>query len=334
MPTHVLPSDDAAWSPVDLSGAASPEVVTLGETMVLFWPADGSPLEAATHYERSLGGAESNLCIALARLGHRARWISRLGDDAFGRYVRATLEHEGVLVDAQSDAAAPTAVFFKERVSAGRRRVYYYRRGSAASRLDPGDLRPDQFAGARLLHLTGITPALSPSCAAAVERALELARAAGLIVSIDPNVRPQLWPDAETCRASLRTLLGRADVALLGHEDAEALYPGLGEEEVIAAVRADGVASVVLKLSERGALAVHGAEWRRVKAYPVEVVDTVGAGDGFNAGFIAGWLRGFSLERSLTLAARIGAAAVTVAGDWEGYPLAAEVGLSGDRAQT
>jgi 2-dehydro-3-deoxygluconokinase len=318
---------DEGQPPASRVPAVTAEVVALGETMVLFWPAHGGSLEVATSYERSCGGAESNFCIALARLGHRPRWISRLGDDAFGRYVRTTLEREGVQVDAATDATAPTAVFFKERVAAGRRRVLYYRRGSAASRLAPADLRPDHFMGARVLHVTGITPALSASCAAAVEQALVLARAAGAIVSVDPNVRLQLWPTEQACRETLRTLVARADIVLLGHEDADVLYPGLSEDAVIDAVRAGGAATVVLKLGERGAVAVQEGAWARVEAHPVTVVDTVGAGDGFDAGFVAGWLRGFPLPRCLALAARIGAAAVAVAGDWEGYPAAQEVGL-------
>jgi 2-dehydro-3-deoxygluconokinase len=318
---------DEGQPDVSSGNAVEAEMVTLGETMVLFWPAHGGSLELATYYERSCGGAESNFCIALARLGHRPRWISRLGDDAFGRYIRTTLEREGVQVAAAADATAPTAVFFKERVAAGRRRVLYYRRGSAASRLTPDDLRPDHFMGARVLHVTGITPALSASCAAAVEQALALARAAGALVSVDPNVRPQLWPTEQVCRETLRPLVARADIVLLGHEDAEVLYPGLSEDAVIDAVRDGGAATVVLKLGERGAVAVQEGAWARVEAHPVTVVDTVGAGDGFDAGFVAGWLRGFPLPRCLALAARIGAAAVAVAGDWEGYPAAQEVGL-------
>jgi len=100
------------------------DIVTLGETMVLLWPTGDATLEDAATYERSLGGAESNLAIALARLGLRPRWISRLGDDPFGRYTRATLEREGVVVDAPVDTRAPTAVFFKERSAQGPRRVY------------------------------------------------------------------------------------------------------------------------------------------------------------------------------------------------------------------
>lgn len=303
------------------------EVVTLGEAMVLFWPDGAESLELAARYERSFGGAEANLCIALARLGHRTRWISRLGDDAFGRYLRGALRHEGVEVQAAVNPDAPTAVFFKERVRQGPRRVFYYRRGSAASRLQPGDLSAARFAGARVLHLSGITPALSASCAAATERALELARQAGMLVCVDPNVRMQLWPSAEACRVALRALMARADVVLLGHEDAEVVYPRMDAREVAQAIHALGPHTVVLKQGERGALALRDGEWRHVEAHPAIVVDTVGAGDGFDAGFVAGWLRGLSLAECLALGARVGAAAVAVAGDWEGYPTAAEVGL-------
>jgi len=219
--------------------AGSPcDVVTLGETMVLLWPTGAARLEDAATYERSLGGAESNLAIALARLGLRPRWISRLGDDPFGRYTRATLEREGVVVDAPVDVGAPTAVFFKERIAQGPRRVYYYRRSSAASRMDPGDLTPAQFTGARLLHLTGITPALSAGCAATVDRAIMLARAAGARVCVDPNVRPQLWPEPAAGVAALHALMTRADLVLLGDEDAAYLFPGLSDTAVLDAVRA------------------------------------------------------------------------------------------------
>jgi 2-dehydro-3-deoxygluconokinase len=302
------------------------QVVSLGEEMVLLWPADpGQTLETATQFERSFGGAEGNFSIALARLGIRARWISRFGDDPFGRYMRAALTREGVEVVAQLDADAPTAVFFKERVPHGPRRVVYYRKGSAASRLSPDDLVPELFAGARLVHLTGITPALSQSCAAAVERAVALGREAGALISVDPNIRPQLFANAEACRQSLLPLLGAADLVLLGDEDAAVLFPDLMEDAVPEAVRALGPRTVVLKLGARGACAVSDGGAARVPIHSVPVVDTVGAGDGFDAGFVAGLLQGWPLERCLRLGARVGATAVAVAGDWEGYPRRAEL---------
>ena len=296
------------------------EVVTLGETMVLFWPDQGASLERAALFHRTIGGAESNLSIALARLGHRVRWVSRLGDDPFGRYLRATLEREGVLVDAPLELRAPTGLFFKERVASGPRQVLYYRRGSAASQLGPQQVDALDFAGARVLHLTGITPALSASCAAAVSAAIRAARAAGVLVSFDPNVRPQLWESEQGCRRELLALIALADLVLLGDEDAAVLFPGLDEAAVLDAVRSLGPATAVLKLGARGAIASGGGRVEAVHAYPVVPVDTVGAGDGFDAGFIAGLLRGHDLRRCLQLGAWIGAAAVTSPGDWEGYP--------------
>ncbi len=282
------------------------DVVTMGETMALFWAEGDADLERASLYRRSCAGAESNVCVALARLGHRPRWISRLGDDAFGRHIRVELEREGVLVDAAVAPDAPTGVFFKERARDGPRRVVYYRGGSAASRLAPYDLGTDQFAGARVVHLTGITPALSRSCAAAVDRAIELARAAGVLVCIDPNVRVRLWPSADVCRRALLALIERADVVLIGHEDAAILFPDHDADAVLSAVRALGPRSVVLKRGADGAVAETDEGRASVPAYPVAAIDTVGAGDGFDAGFMAGLLERMPLPHCLALGARVG----------------------------
>jgi len=303
------------------------EVVTVGETMALFWAEDDAGLERATLYRRSFAGAESNVCVALARLEHRSRWISRLGDDAFGRHIRTGLEREGVLVDAAVDQDTPTGVFFKERAREGPRQVVYYRDGSAASRLAPRDLAAAQVAGARVLHLTGITPALSPSCAAAVDRAIDLARAADMLICVDPNVRLRLWPSADACRRALLALIARADVALIGHEDAAILFPDRDVDAVLAAVRALGPRRVVLKRGAQGAVAETDEGRVAVPAYAVATIDTVGAGDGFDAGFLAGLLEGAPLPQCLVLGARVGAAAVAHVGDWEGYPRRGEIGL-------
>ncbi len=303
------------------------DVVTLGEAMVLLWPTNGESMDEAASYQRSFGGAESNTCIALARLGLRALWISRLGDDPFGRYVRVVLEREGVRVAAQIDAVAPTAVFFKERVTDGPRRVYYYRRGSAASYLGPDDIHAKQIISARMLLISGITPALSSSCAAAVDRAIDLAREAGVLVCVDPNVRPRLWSSLDEAGRAGRALIARADLVLLSDEDAAVLFPGLGEDDVLNTVQVLGPGTVVLKRGARGARARQGVQEATVDAYSVTVVDSVGAGDGFNAGFLAALLRGDDLAHCLMLGARVGAAVVAVVGDWEGCPFVEDLGL-------
>jgi 2-dehydro-3-deoxygluconokinase len=255
-------------------------------------------------------------------MGRSARFISRVGDDPFGQRMRATLANEGVDVSyLATDTAAPTGVFFREWLPDGARRVYYYRANSAASHLAPEDLRAEMFEGARVVHLTGITPVLSASCAAACARAIELARDAGAVVSFDPNYRARLWSPA-AARAALLPLMRHADIILMGHEDADAVFEtGDDDQSALQAAAALGARIVVLKRAERGALALAEGTTLSVPAAPIErMVDPVGAGDGFDAGFLAGWLRGDRLEDSLRLGARVGAAAVATLGDYAGYP--------------
>ncbi|HEY3992954.1 MAG TPA: sugar kinase [Ktedonobacteraceae bacterium] len=288
--------------------------------MALFYPEEPIPLDQASSFGGDMAGAESNFAIGLSRLGHNVQFMSRVGADPFGQRIRATLAAEGVDTTAiLTDPLAPTGIFFREWLSDGQRRVFYYRAGSAASRMEPEDLSPAAFTGVRVLHLTGITPALSPSCAATVVRAIELAHAAGTLVSFDPNYRAKLW-DEQSARSVLIPLIASSDIVLMGHEDAQALF-GLEEEHLLAHVAGLGVQTVVLKRAERGV-------WARAEGYQIEipadvvneVVDPVGAGDGFDAGFLAGWLRGYALEEALRLGARVGAAAVTSVGDYAGYP--------------
>lgn len=302
------------------------EVISLGECMLLVYPAEPVGLEVCNDLRIDMAGAESNLCIGLSRLGHQALFISRLGDDPFGARIREQLAHEGLDTRALiADPAAPTGVFFRENLSDGRRRVYYYRSRSAASRLSPEDLDERWFEGAKVLHLTGITPALSETCAAACWRALELARKHGLLFSFDPNYRARLW-DEETARKALVPIMEHADLLLMGHEDARAVLCAEGAEECLRSAASLGPRVVVLKQAEAGAMALAGGELLRVPPSPVQqVLDPVGAGDGFDAGFLSGWLRGLDLAGCLSLGAKVGARAVEVFGDYHGYPRAGEV---------
>jgi 2-dehydro-3-deoxygluconokinase len=297
------------------------EVVTLGECLAVLYPPEPIEVEAAGSLTIDIGGAEGNLAIALSRLGHRARVLGRVGDDPFGRRIRTTLDDEGV--DATfllTDAEAPTGLYIRAWLPDGVRRVYYYRTGSAGSRLAPQDLTEEAFTGARIVHLTGITPALTPSCAAAIARAIELAHQAGALVSFDPNYRRRLW-DETTAQEALLPLMRQADILLMGDEDARALLSEGDDQALLMRGAALGPQVVVLKCAERGALALADAHIVSVPAEPIaHVIDPVGAGDGFDAGFLAGWLQGASLGEMLRLGARVGAAAVAALGDYSGYP--------------
>jgi 2-dehydro-3-deoxygluconokinase len=301
------------------------DVVTLGETMVAFRPEEPGPLTYVDGFRRGVGGAESNMAMALERLGHDTAWHSRVGDDPFGRYVRNFVRGEGVETRVEFDHHAPTGVLFKERREAGESRVYYYRQDSAASRMGPEDLPATDVADAEWLHLTGITPALSTSCRELVEEAARHSDEHDAKLSLDPNLRHRLWTEA-AMRETLVPMMEHAEVVMPGVEEGETLF-GTDDPDRIADATLEAGADVALvKLGAEGALMATDDDRERVPGYPVEeVVDPVGAGDGFAAGFISGQLRGDSLVQSVQRANAVGAFATTVTGDVEGFPTADEL---------
>lgn len=296
------------------------DVVTLGESMILLTPLSQGRMRYADLYRRSLAGAESNVAIGLARLGLRAGWISQVGADEFGAYIVAQIRGEGVDVSrVRVDPQAPTGLYFKEFRRPGETHVWYYRRGSAASRLSPECVDWDYVRSAKILHLTGITPALSDSCAATVRRAIAEARSAGVQVSFDPNIRLKLW-SAEDARRFILDILPQVDILLPGRDEAQLLV-GPGEPEALCRhLRALGPSVIGLKLGSAGAAAADASGVYFAPSPPVTVVDTIGAGDGFAAAFLACRLKGYTLPQTVALAAAAGALVTTVSGDVEGLP--------------
>lgn len=297
-----------------------PSVVTFGETMVVLNAARTGPLRYVESFTRSLGGAESNVAVGVVRLGHTAAWMSAVGDDEWGRYIVTTLRGEGVDVErVMFDSTAPTGLYVKERPAAGDPRVSYYRRGSAASKLTARDLDESYIKSARILHVTGITPALSPSCREAVFAAVEVARGANVTVSFDPNMRRKLW-DEQTARSVFRDLAAKADLILPGTDEAELIT---GEADPLKAARELKKLTplVVTKLGPEGCL----VNAQRVEGFPLAPVDTVGAGDAFAAGFLASMLDGKTPVEAARCACACGAKVTQVIGDWEGLPTRAEL---------
>jgi 2-dehydro-3-deoxygluconokinase len=297
-----------------------PPLLALGETMALLTTAGVGRLRHATALTLGVAGAESNVAIGARRLGCPAAWVGRVGDDDLGELVVASLRAEDVdVAGVVRDPGAPTSLMLKERRTADIVRVRYYRRGGPGSRLEPGDLDPDQVASAGLLHLTGITPALSDSARATVEHALELARAAGVPVSFDLNYRSTLWPP-DRAAAVCRDLAARADLVFAGDDEAELLGLTGDPAELARGLAGLGAGHAVVKLGERGAVAAVDGRVHAVDPVPVRAVDPVGAGDAFVAGYLAETLAGRPVPERLAAAAACGAFAVTVPGDWEGLP--------------
>ncbi|SDJ26570.1 sugar kinase [Natribacillus halophilus] len=307
------------------------EVITLGETMVILEATDTGPLRYTSYFQKRHGGAESNFAIGIQKLGHTSTWVSKVGEDELGEYLLHAIRGEGVRTEfVTTDTNAPTGLYFKEKRRPGQNNVYYYRVGSAASRLSPDDLGGELFSGGNVLHLTGITPFLSESCDQAVDHAIEKAREQGLLVSFDPNLRFKLMTSygEERARERIRTLAAKSDLFLPGLDEAEWLYDGLRDEQRIAArAQRDGAKDIVIKNgSSHSFYADRYGKEGRVASYAVEqVVDPIGAGDGFAAGVVSGWLEGASFEEAVRLGSAVGALVVSSPGDIEGLPTRAEV---------
>lgn len=303
------------------------DVITFGESMVLFSPSKTGPLRYVNQFEKTVGGAESNVAIALTRLGHQVSWMSRLGNDEFGLYVRNFIRGEGVDTSLVTfDSNHSTGIFFKERNDAAKDpRVFYYRAGSAASYMDRTLLDEDKFKAAKFLHITGITAALSNSCRDLIFSAIELAKQNNVTVVFDPNIRFKLWSEKEAHEV-LNGIATKSDIVLPGIEEGCFLTGENTPEKIAEHFLQNGAKAVVVKLGEQGAYYQSGNQQGYVDGFKIDhIVDTVGAGDGFAAGFISGLLRGWSYCDAVALGNRIGASALAVTGDVEGYPYWAEI---------
>ena len=300
-----------------------PQLTTLGEALVVMDPLTKGPLRFVGTFQKHVGGAEYNVAVGLSRLGHRAGWVGALGNDEFGEEILALARAERVDVShVIRDPDAPTGLYFKEWRALGQLRVHYYRAGSAASRMRLDDVDVDYLLSGEILHLTGITAALSDGCRDLVEHLISEANKRGVPVSFDVNVRRQLLMERDP-REVLGPLAARADLLFLSDDEAELMFGGSDPERVRTAKRDIRAETVVVHRAD-GAYALQDGV-TEMAGYSVDVVDTVGAGDAFVAGFLSGRLRGWSMEECLDMANACGACAVTVPGDLKGLPTEEEV---------
>ncbi|MFJ7773123.1 sugar kinase [Streptomyces sp. NPDC097107] len=293
------------------------DVVALGESMVTFLPSGPGRLADVPSFDRAIGGAESNVACVLAAAGHSARWVGRVGADGFGDHLVEAIGAYGVDVSAvRRDPDRPTGVYFR---TAGDRatdahEVAYYRAGSAASAMSARNMDLDAIRAGRVLHLSGITPALSADCLALM-RELTARRPGRPLVSFDVNHRPGLWRGHDDGSRVLLELARGADIVFVGED--EAWGPG-GPEAVRAALPEPGL--LVVKQGATGATAFHGPHVTSVPALTVDVVAAVGAGDAFAAGFLSATLRDLPVRERLRHGHLMAAAALTVPGDLAAPP--------------
>lgn len=307
------------------------EVVTAGESMVLGVPTQPGRLRHAPTLELRTGGAESNVAIALSRLGHTVGWVSRLGADEPGRLVLNRIKAEGVDTSHVGfDKNLPTGLYLRENLH-GEARAYYYRKGSAASEMAPGCMDLAYLDKVRILHLSGVTPALSKSCAEFVLWIAEEAKSRSIKVSYDVNYRSKLWT-AEEALSFTEKVLPLLDLLFVSDEEASALWER-EDDKLTRELSAKGPAEVVLKRGHRVSTAYVAGEYLYQEAFPVTELDPIGAGDAFAAGYLAGHLLQIEPEARLRMASALGAYSVMTAGDYEGLPDTEELKefISGER---
>jgi 2-dehydro-3-deoxygluconokinase len=307
---------------MDSSMRPDPEwdVTTVGELLGVFTPLDPGPIEDVTYFQKGVGGAEVNVAIGLARLGHRVQWAGRVGADSIGRDGLRTLRAEGVGIrHAERDSRAPTGIYVKELVGPHQVHVAYYRAGSAATTMAYDDLDAGALLECRVLHMTGITPLLSASCHDLTVRLIDEARARGVTVSFDANIRCSLLGDREPVPL-LMPLVERSHLVFLAASESELLF-GTADADALPARLPSGRLSTYVVHHEAAAFAVdpHGAVSQR-STRPVPVVDPVGAGDAFVCGYLCGWLRSFSPAKALLLAHTCASRVVGGRGDNRGLP--------------
>jgi 2-dehydro-3-deoxygluconokinase len=298
-----------------MSGAG---LITLGETMGLITQQGVGHVHNGEAMRFGMGGSESNVAIGVRRLGVPATWIGRVGNDPPGRLIQRELRAEGVEMVAIEDPAA-TGLMIRWRPAAGRGHVVYHRRESAGSHLRADDVPEDLIARAGVLHGTGITLALGPGPAGALTRAIAVAREAGATVSVDINYRRAQWSEAEAA-AAVTAVLRDCDVVFAGLDEARILTGFVDPSQAASALESLGPRQVLITLGPRGCLARIDGTPFEVPAPPATVVDTVGAGDAFVAGYLAELIAGEPPAQRLATAVSAGAAAVSAPGDWEGRP--------------
>jgi len=298
------------------------DVITMGESMIAFEAQDNGPLREINSFQKWVGGAEDNFAIGLARLGFKCGWFSRLGDDEFGKEVFRTIKGEGIDVSRVIfDPDAQTGVFFVEKRAYGEFNCYFYRQSSAASRISPVDIDTDYIKQAKIVYLTGITPILSESACQATEKMFQIAIENGQTIVFDPNLRLRLC-DITTARSILIPLMQKSSYVLPGENELKLLMDCQELSAAIDKVRAMGINNLVVKTGAKGAVLACGDDKAtNIAGFAVRnPVSSMGAGDCFGAGFVAGLLEKQPLEQCARWGNALGAFCLMASGPYQALP--------------
>lgn len=300
-------------------------VFTLGDALITFNPSETGPLRYVPSFTRKVGGAELNFAIGCARLGLNIKWASRLGGDEFGRVIYNFARGEGVdLSEVEFVENYPTSLNFKEIREDGSGKTFYYRYQSPILTMEPSDITEDMFEGVDLIHLTGVFLAIDPKNLAIVKRVLKIAAEKNIRISFDPNIRLKLWT-LDQAKAAYMEILPSVDILLTGLDEIEMIIGDSADRALEQCAKDFNIEQLVIKDGGNGARVYQNGAWHKKEAFPVNPIDTVGAGDGFDAGYVYATLHGYSPEEALEFANGVGALVTTVSGDNEGLPYLEEV---------
>lgn len=304
------------------------KILTIGESMALLWSSAPGPLRFAKELGLGFGGAEGNVALALARQGHPVAWLSRVGDDEFGRLITNTMRGEGVEVFAKVDGERSTGLMIRETKRTDYFGVTYYRANSAAAGMKPEDLDVLDMSEYSLVHTSGISHAISGSARETVREAVKLAKAAGAKVSFDVNYRSALWSHDDAW-LELAVMLPKIDILFGGLDEMHIILDDntLGHREAAAAIRAKYGCDVVVKLGAAGAYALTAEGEEEAPGFKIELASPIGAGDAFVAGYLSGLIDGLSLRERLVRGNATGAWVASGIGDWESAPTKAGLGM-------
>lgn len=303
------------------------KVLLIGEPMVLFTSLDYGSFDEVQDYHMSVCGAELNVAIGLKRLGHEVSYMSAVGNDRFGRQIIRFVENNGIdsslIKIADSER---TGFMFKGKTNSGDPQIEYCRAGSAASKMSIEMLEGIDLSQFDWLHVTGITMAISENCLEMMRKLVEKARENNIPVSFDPNLRLQLWPDINTMIKEIMSMARISNVFLPGLKEAEILTGQSDVESCLNHLEQAGIARTIMKVGEEGAVFSLDGERGKVRGFRVEeIVDTVGAGDGFAAGLIGSLLDGKDYPQAIRRANGVGAMQLLNPGDNEGLPTEEEL---------
>lgn len=296
------------------------KVLTIGDAMITMNPSSTGPLRFVQSFDRKVGGAELNFAIGCARLGLETSWISRLGQDEFGRVIYNFARGEGISMQhVEFVEGYPTSLNFKEIQEDGSGKTFYYRYQSPILTLTKEQLTEDILDGVSLLHISGVFMAIDQKNVALVEHLVHLAKRKQVAVSFDPNLRLKLWT-IEQAREAYSQLWPHVDIVLTGQEELEQLLETSDVQAFENFAHTHAIQDLVIKDGSKGSRLYREGQWLIAEAFTVSPVDTVGAGDGFDAAYAYSYLHEYAPKDCLTFANGAGALVTTVSGDNEGLP--------------